>query len=239
MSTSSTRRMKDRDGGDGGASAVKVTAHRPSRSLTPASSSDKIPSANALRKLSAEKENRRSTSRGAAAAPTQRPTIRPMPRVDKASLVGVGSGSDSRDRKSTSSVPRGRSSSPSDFTRVFSDTRKDRRVSVDRVVKGSVAEPDRSAFSGSRGLRVSNQAKGYRDLSVKGSAQVGSKAKFRGHTEESATKILNSGIKSRNGGVMENKVGESENNKSFVKSSASHDRGDLQIYREKVHSESE
>lgn len=239
MSTSSTRRMKDRDGGDGGTSAVKVAAPRSSRSLTPASSSDKIPSANALRKLSAEKENRRSTSRGAATAATQRPTIRPMPRVDKASLVRVGFGSDSRERKSTSSVPRGRSSSPSDFTKVLSDTRKDRRVSVDRVVKGSVAEPDRSAFSGSRGVRVGNQAKGYRDLSIKGSAQVGSRAKLRGHADEIATKSSNSDIKSRNGGVMENKVGESENNKSFVKSSSVHDRGDLQIYSEKVDSESE
>lgn len=237
MSTSSTRRMKDRDGG--GVSAVTVATHRPSRSLTPASSSKRIPSANAFRKLSAEKENRRSTSRGAATAATQRPTIRSMPRVDKASLVDAGSGSDSRERKSTSSVPRGRSSSPSDFSRVLSDTRKDRRVSVDRVVKGSVAEPDRSAFSGSRGVRVGNHAKGYRDLSIKGSAQVGSRAKLRGHADESATKSLNSEIKSRNGGVMENKVGESENNKSFVKLSSVHDRGDLQIYREKVDSESE
>lgn len=238
MFASSTRRIKDRDGGDGGASAVRAAAHRSSKSLTPASSSDKISTANAFRKLSAEKENRRSTSRGATVGPpTQKPTIRSMPRVDKASLVGAGNGGEARDRKSTSSVPRGRISSPSDFGRVLPDTRKDRRVSVDRVVKGPVTESDRSAFSGGKGMKVASQTKGYRDLSIKGSAQVIGRAKSRGDTDENATKSSILEIKSGNTGGVEKKVAESENDKAFVKSSIVQVRGNLQINSEKVESE--
>ncbi|KAF7837446.1 KIN14B-interacting protein [Senna tora] len=239
MFPTSARRIKDRDGGDGAASAVKAPSLRSSKSLTPASSSDKIPSVNAFRKLSAEKENRRSTSRGATVAPAQKPTIRPLPRVDKASLVGVGNGSEVRERKSTSSVPRGRSSSPSDFSRMFSDTRKDRRVSVDRIVKAPVSESDRSISSGGRGTKVANPAKGYRDLNVKGSVQVSGRAKFRGETNENATKSLNSEIKSANIGGLVSKIRESENNNALVKSSAVRVRGNLQLLDEKVDSQSE
>lgn len=65
---------------------------------------------------------------------TQKPTIRPVPRVEKAAAVG-GSDSEGRVRWSTSSAPRGRSQSPSEFIRVFSDLKKD-RVSIDRENKG-------------------------------------------------------------------------------------------------------
>lgn len=70
-------------------------------------------------KRSAGKENPRPTSRARASLATntaQKPAIRPMPRIDK----------------STSSVPKGRCSSPFEFNRVLSDLRKDRvsRVSA-------------------------------------------------------------------------------------------------------------
>ncbi|MBA0737985.1 hypothetical protein Gogos_011401, partial [Gossypium gossypioides] len=58
----------------------------------------------------------------------------PVPRVEKAAAVG-GSDSEGRVRWSTSSEPRGRSQSPSEFVRVFSDLKKD-RVSIDREKKG-------------------------------------------------------------------------------------------------------
>lgn len=145
MSASSVRRIKDR-GGAGG----KVTAMRPSKTLTPVS--DKAP-IETFRKSSAGKENPRPTSR--LPAVTQKPAIRAMPRIDKLS-AGNGSDGESRVRWSTSSVPRGRSSSPSDFTRLLSDLRKDKgsRVSLDRREKVSGGERDRSVSRG-RVSRVS------------------------------------------------------------------------------------
>ncbi|KAK6161259.1 hypothetical protein DH2020_004640 [Rehmannia glutinosa] len=72
--------------------------------------------------ISTGKENPRLTSRIRAA--TQKPITRPMSRIDKSAVE------ESRVRKSTSSVPRGRSSSPSEFTRVLSDLRNNSRVSL-------------------------------------------------------------------------------------------------------------
>ncbi|GFP83380.1 hypothetical protein PHJA_000481400 [Phtheirospermum japonicum] len=69
------------------------------------------------------KENPRPTSRVRAA------TQKPMARTDKTAVEE--SRADPRVRKSTSSVPRGRSSSPSEFTRVLSDSRNyNSRVSL-------------------------------------------------------------------------------------------------------------
>ncbi|KAK6161269.1 hypothetical protein DH2020_004650 [Rehmannia glutinosa] len=100
MSTSSARRVKER------AAAGKIT---------PASG----------KSISTGKENPRPTSRIRAA--TQKPITRPMARIDKSAAAAV---EESRVRKSTSSVPRGRSSSPSEFTRVLSDLRNNSRVSL-------------------------------------------------------------------------------------------------------------
>ncbi|KAK9288631.1 hypothetical protein L1049_017091 [Liquidambar formosana] len=163
MSTSSIRRMKERGGG-----GAKVAAAKPSKTLTPIS--DKL--AGDAFKKSAGKENPRPISR--VPAMSQKPAIRPMPRIDKLS-AGSGSDGQTRTRWSTSSVPRGRSSSPSEFTRLLSDLRKDPvpRVSVERCRKGSMGDSDRSASSGGKGLvgvRVSErvqQRKGLRDSGLK------------------------------------------------------------------------
>ncbi|XP_073134742.1 KIN14B-interacting protein At4g14310 [Henckelia pumila] len=121
-SSSSVRRMKERGTGGG--------------KITPASGNS----------ISTGKENSRPTSRIRAA--TQKPNIRPIARIDKSALAPPpveDSRAEPRFRRSTSSVPRGRSCSPSDFTRVFSDLRKNStRVSLGpHQVKGN-----RSNFRG-------------------------------------------------------------------------------------------
>ncbi|KAH7573203.1 hypothetical protein JRO89_XS03G0089400 [Xanthoceras sorbifolium] len=102
-SSSSIHRQRDR----GGTPTTKT--------LTPNSVSNKV-----LRRSVSGKENPGPVNR------SQKPTLRPVPRVEKASGDG-----DSRVRWSTSSVPRGRSQSPSEFIRVYSDLKKD-RVSVEK-----------------------------------------------------------------------------------------------------------
>ncbi|KAE9617626.1 hypothetical protein Lal_00043289 [Lupinus albus] len=135
MSASSTRRIKDRAAATYGITTAVATATatvNPSRSITPLSTSRRLPSPS-------DKENRRSISRGSASNLTQKPVIRPVPRVNKSSINAVDAG-DSRERRSTSSVPRGRSSSPSEFTRNMLDNVKPRRVSVDRVARDPTRE---------------------------------------------------------------------------------------------------
>ncbi|CAA0818226.1 Transducin/WD40 repeat-like superfamily protein [Striga hermonthica] len=108
MSTPSARRLKERGGG-----GTKIAAP-PSRKISPV----------AGKSISMGKENPRSTSRVRSAA--QRPDIRPMARTDKFAVE------EPRSKWSISSVPRGRSSSPAEFTRVLSDLRKNSsRVSMD------------------------------------------------------------------------------------------------------------
>ncbi|KAL2230097.1 KIN14B-interacting protein At4g14310 [Sesamum indicum] len=109
MSTSSARRMNERGGG--GAARVAASTGK----VTPVSG----------KSMSVGKENPRPASRVRAA--TQKPSVRPMARVDKSAAVAA---EEPRVRKSTSSVPRGRSSSPSEFTRVLSDLKRNSRVSV-------------------------------------------------------------------------------------------------------------
>lgn len=104
MSTASVRRIKERGGGGGKITAAPVTGK-----VSPASG----------RSVSVGKENSRPTSRVRAA--TQKPALKPMARVDKSAAAQA---EEARSRRSTSSVPRGRSSSPSDFTRALSDMRK-------------------------------------------------------------------------------------------------------------------
>ncbi|OWM70498.1 hypothetical protein CDL15_Pgr011974 [Punica granatum] len=104
MSSSSVLRLKDR----GGAGA-KITAPKPSKPLTPISSTKPI--------TSKENPNPKLGSRVSA----QKPTIRPVPRIS----------GDGASRFSTSSVPRGRSTSP--FGRSNSVGKRDRaptRVSL-------------------------------------------------------------------------------------------------------------
>ncbi|CAL5208021.1 unnamed protein product [Lathyrus oleraceus] len=104
--------------------AVKSTTTRTTtRSITPLTTSRKLPSlsSNPLSSSKLEKENnnpRRSTSRGPTSNPTQKPVTRPIARVDR------------RSSSSFKSLPRGRSPSPSDLSQT-------RRVSVDQAVKDS------------------------------------------------------------------------------------------------------
>ena len=100
---------------------------------------------------------------------TQKPSIRAVPRVNKAAAIAV-SDSETRSRWSSSSVPRGRSSSPSEFIRSSVDSRRERRVSVDRG-RGSVGENDLTALSSGRASRVrgsesDKQKVGVKDLDV-------------------------------------------------------------------------
>ncbi|KAL1561712.1 KIN14B-interacting protein-like protein [Salvia divinorum] len=105
MSTSSVRRIKERGGGGG-----KISAAPAAGRVSPVSA----------RSVSTGKENPRPTSRVRAA--TQKPTLKPMARVDKS--VAPPQAEETRPRRSSSSVPRGRSSSPFEFTRALPDLRK-------------------------------------------------------------------------------------------------------------------
>ncbi|OIS98888.1 PREDICTED: uncharacterized protein LOC109232370 [Nicotiana attenuata] len=142
--TTSVRRLKDRGG-----AGVKITAPPSTKNLTPLSNkSGSITSTGgeSLRR-SAGKENPRPTSRlrAATASTNQKPTLRAMPRMDKAAsssatanAVEVG---EPRARWSTSSVPRGRSSSPSEFSKTLSKTSRVSKVSVNsRVLNDKVSE---------------------------------------------------------------------------------------------------
>ncbi|RZC80206.1 hypothetical protein C5167_042782 [Papaver somniferum] len=85
------------------------------------------------------KENPRSISRTRNSVIPQKPRQRPIPAIEKPTKEF----NDSKVRRSTSSVPRGRSSSPNDFTRILSDFRnnKDNR---DRMPRVSVSDNLRS-----------------------------------------------------------------------------------------------
>ncbi|EEF33558.1 conserved hypothetical protein [Ricinus communis] len=159
MSAPSTRRLKDRNGTTG----AKISAvQKPAKSLTPISNSSPNPDS-ALKKSASAKENPRLNSR------IQKPTIKPVPRVDKAAAAAVVPGSDGgegRMRWSTSSVPRGRSSSPSEFIRVFRDSRVSKGESDNRVVL-SVGKKNRNVkdCKESSGLSVATVKKsGFCDL---------------------------------------------------------------------------
>ncbi|KAL0548118.1 hypothetical protein IC582_012563 [Cucumis melo] len=162
MSALSTRRLRDRSGG----SAPTIN---PSKPLTPVSTSNRKnhSDSSSSRFASAGKENPRSTSK--LPIMTQKPSIRAVPRVNKAAAIAV-SDSETRARRSSSSVPRGRSSSPSEFIRSSVDSRRERRVSVDRG-RGSVRENDQTALSSARASRVrgsesDKQKVGVKDLEV-------------------------------------------------------------------------
>ncbi|XP_058203999.1 KIN14B-interacting protein At4g14310 isoform X2 [Rhododendron vialii] len=158
MAASSIRRARDyapAGGGGGGGTVTAAVAAKPTKTLTPVSTLEAL-------KRSTGKENPRPTSRGRAATAQKPAMIRPMPRIDK----------------STSSVPRGRCSSPSDFNRVLSDLRKDARVS--RVSASGVEAEQRSVSSGRRSV-IQQKKVSLRDLDAKSSG--GSENRVRLLTE--------------------------------------------------------
>ncbi|KAL5542314.1 hypothetical protein UlMin_010024 [Ulmus minor] len=157
MSALSARRPKDRAGA--GAKTAS-TLERPFKPLTPIPMSDK-------RRSSAGKENPSGPSSKVSAI-AQKSAIRPVARVDKA-FVNAGNGCDGVVRWSTSSAPRGRSSSPSEFVRLFN-----RRVSAERPEKGSGGESDRAVSRTGKGSGrflgsdSDKKKKGFSDLAVNG-----------------------------------------------------------------------
>ncbi|CAK7327284.1 unnamed protein product [Dovyalis caffra] len=140
MSASSTRRFKDRNG-----VAAATATQKPTKALTPISISDKNPNSAIQKSLSGKENPTRPKSLA------QKPTIRPVPRVDKAA---VGDGSEGRMRWSTSSAPRGRSPSPSEFIRVFRDSRVSKGESENRVVSTAGKK------NGIRGLKENGGSSG-------------------------------------------------------------------------------
>ncbi|KAL1808575.1 hypothetical protein ACET3Z_025565 [Daucus carota] len=148
MSASSLRRSKDPTSGTG-LTAVKPTiASRPIKSITPVSKSVLGSGGKESIKRSSGKENPRPSSRIRAADASVKPVMRNVPRIEKGSA-----GFDARLRWSTSSVPRGRSSSPCEFNRGLGG------VSKARVLNSGK----------SKGLDDGREKKGsLRDLSVRG-----------------------------------------------------------------------
>ncbi|KAK4341673.1 hypothetical protein RND71_040174 [Anisodus tanguticus] len=154
MSTAtSVRRLKDRGG-----AGVKITgppSTSSTRSVTPLPNKSIAVNSTGGESLrrSTGKENPRPTSRvrAATASANKKPALRAMPRTDKAAsatATAVNGGESqsragSRARWSTSSVPRGRSSSPSEFSKTLSDIRKtSTRVSENSRVFKEIEESD-------------------------------------------------------------------------------------------------
>jgi len=124
MSASSARRLRDRNG-----VAAATAAQKPTKTVTLNSTFYNNNHNSAIKGSLPGKENpTRPNSR------VQKPSILPVPRVDKAA---VGDGSEGRMRWSTSSAPRGRSPSPSEFIRVFRDSRVCKGESDQRVVSSA------------------------------------------------------------------------------------------------------
>lgn len=114
MSASSTRRRNSGNGEN------QSSGKKPLRSVTP------LPISASLQKSSSSKENPKPGHRPPSFGSTQKPLLRQVPRIDKSAAargVGVADG-EGRVTRSKSSGSRGRSSSPSDLIRVFSDSRK-------------------------------------------------------------------------------------------------------------------
>ncbi|XP_052189684.1 KIN14B-interacting protein At4g14310-like [Diospyros lotus] len=146
MSASSARRIKERGGG-GGRVAASMAA-KPSKTLTPVSA--KLA---AQKSAGKENHNSRAISTGRAAVAAQKPAIRPIPRTDRLSVCS-GDVGESRVRQSTSSVTKGRSSSPFEFNRILSDMRKGTGGAVERSLSRG-----RKSTSGVRVLERSQQNK--------------------------------------------------------------------------------
>ncbi|KAF2314007.1 hypothetical protein GH714_021459 [Hevea brasiliensis] len=155
MSAQSARRLKDRNGAGAKTSAVLTST----KTLAPIPTLEPNPGS-ALRKSLSGRENLRLNSRA------QKPTIRSVPRVDKAAAAVVpGSDSEGRVRWSASSVPRGRSSSPSEFIRVFRDSRVSKGDSDRRMVSSAGKK------TGTRVFRDCKENSGF-------GAELGKKSEF-------------------------------------------------------------
>ncbi|CAL9225303.1 unnamed protein product [Arabidopsis halleri] len=155
MSASTNRRrLKDINTGAG---ENPSSGKKPSRSVTPLPISSKNPSP-ALQKSLSSKENPNPKLSHRSFGSTQKPVLRPVPRIDKSAVRGVGDGSEGRVTRSTSSGLRGRSSSPSDLIRVFSDLRK---RNESRVIgeKGESDQDLKSGFKSSGFKQVTSEMK--------------------------------------------------------------------------------
>ncbi|XP_020874511.1 KIN14B-interacting protein At4g14310 isoform X2 [Arabidopsis lyrata subsp. lyrata] len=155
MSASTNRRrLKDINTGAG---ENPSSGKKPSRSVTPLPISSKNPSP-ALQKSLSSKENPNPKLSHRSFGSTQKPVLRPVPRIDKSAVRGVGDGSEGRVTRSTSSGLRGRSSSPSDLIRVFSDLRK---RNESRVIgeKGESDQDKKSGFKSSGFKQVTSEIK--------------------------------------------------------------------------------
>lgn len=155
MSASSNRRrLKDINTGVG---ENPSSGKKPSRSVTPLPSSSKNPSP-ALQKSLSSKENPNPKLSHRSFGSTQKPVLRPVPRIDKSAVRGVGDGGEGRVTRSTSSGLRGRSSSPSDLIRVFSDLRK---RNESRVIgeKGESEQDKKSGYKASGFKQVESEIK--------------------------------------------------------------------------------
>ncbi|GMH19924.1 hypothetical protein Nepgr_021765 [Nepenthes gracilis] len=137
MSAATTHRIKER-GGAGG----RFTAAKPSEPLTP--SSDKVSIGTA--KNSTGKANFTANSRHRSLY--QKPIIRPVPGIEKSSTCSSIAGVELKTRWSTSTATRGRSSSPSDFTRIFSHLRQN------SASRDSLDRPGKENAKGLDGLKV-------------------------------------------------------------------------------------
>ncbi|XP_021751727.1 KIN14B-interacting protein At4g14310-like [Chenopodium quinoa] len=148
MSSSSTRRIKERGGSVG-----KIASSIPNKTLTPISEKPSL-ATSGRKSIGKENPNPRSVSRVSGGA--QKPVIRSMPRVSD-----VETRSRSRGRRSPSPNPNP-NSNPSDFTRVLSDMRKTRVASgSDSARRGEI-----SGLKGVSGFKVLDK-KGFRDLNQK------------------------------------------------------------------------
>ncbi|XP_010551685.1 PREDICTED: uncharacterized protein LOC104822240 [Tarenaya hassleriana] len=157
MSAPSSRRLKDANAGGG---QKPLPGQKPSKPLTPVSISRQNPRP-ALQKSSSSKENPRPSYRSFGS--TQKPVLRSVPRVEKSAIGGGGGedgccGGEGRVRWSTSCGPRGRSPSPSDLIRVFSDLRREKgsRVSLE---KGELSSDKKARYRNLGGKRVENDKK--------------------------------------------------------------------------------
>lgn len=211
---SSVRRIKERGGGGGtkiaaaaaapaisSGSAASVGKHP--KSITPQSEksvfSNGIGGGREGPKKSAGKENIRATSRGRASitptAPSQKPVMKAMPRIDKASAAsGFGNRADSRPRRSTSSslvsAQRGRSPSPSEFGRVSSNPRASRVSSLDQK-RGSIKVSEKSEISKS----VKNSSKSSEVCVKKEGTLVSNSTELKlGDSHEKLRALLGDGI---------------------------------------------
>ncbi|XP_058094648.1 KIN14B-interacting protein At4g14310 [Magnolia sinica] len=171
--SSSVRRVKERGGGGG-----KIMALKPQKTLTENHPKENTGSC----KKPYGKENPRTVSGARTPSMCQKPAVRPLPmqRIDKAAVSSSnGKDGESRFRWSTSSLPKGKNSNPSDFTRLLSDLRRDRQPRVsgsDRsaktLVKASVAESEASdegkSANGFRVLEKCPRKKPYLNPSSRG-----------------------------------------------------------------------